>query len=302
MMKASDFRKEARESLKGHKGKAGGTFLVYLFISFLLSLVLSFIPLIGPIFLYLLIPGILYGCITVLMRIKRTEDVSAFDCVGEGFSKFWKVFCANLWIFADIFVRGGLLYILGAVLMVSSNSRSFLDDAYSMEGAVENNGVALLGIIGSIIVFVSMIIIIVRSLRYSLVNFLIFDNPDLKAKEIVNKSSELMKENCGRIFCLNLSFIGWMLLLFLSVYVSAILISAGTFAMLFGGFSTMYLIGIIGYVVVGFISVFFLTPYMQMANICFYEELIGANKKEEEPMNNDFGNSINQNGDPISLI
>ena len=98
MMTSSELRKDARESLKGKRGKAGGTYLAYLLVSFLIGLVSAFIPLIGPIISALITAGILYGCVTVLMRIRRKEEVKAFDCVDEGFSKLGKVICSNLWV------------------------------------------------------------------------------------------------------------------------------------------------------------------------------------------------------------
>ena len=50
------------------------------------------------------------------------------------------------------------------------------------------------------------------------------------------------------------------------------------------------------------IIIFFFTPYIQMSNICFYEELIDTNKVEEGTLNNDCENPINQSDDSISLI
>lgn len=160
----------------------------------------------------------------------------------------------------------------------------------------------LYGFLSFVFMIVSIIMLILRGFRYSLVHFILFDNPDIRARDIVNKSKELMKGNCGRIFCLGLSFIGWYLLSIIGIFLAAILLTAGAFEMIFGGISAMYILGIIGYIIVGFLVLFFLTPYMQMAIICFYEELIGANKEVEESINNDFGNPINQSDDPISLI
>lgn len=347
MMKSKELRKEARESLKGNVGKAGGTYLVYMVFAFLLAFVIGLISIIMPpivnlileLLVSLIIAGILYGCITVLMRIKRKEDVSAFSCISEGFARFWKVFACSFWICVKL-LPWILMYVAAIVLssmalmsgatdnieqatlsgykyqlgMIEDEARLeytnqkgmsaikgevlkpydewILDTEYpakiaeleveiekleNKEKPVDLSG--LYTMLSFVFMIVSIVMLIVRGLRYSLVHFILFDNPDIRARDIVNKSKDLMKGNCGRIFGLGLSFAGWALLAVLLVSIT----------------------GIIGYIVVMFLLIFLLTPYMQMAMVCFYEELIGANK-EEEPINNDFGNSINQNDDPISLI
>ncbi len=50
------------------------------------------------------------------------------------------------------------------------------------------------------------------SLTYSMVYFLLLDYPDLPATEIWKRSKQLMKGNRLRLFGLELSFIGWMIL------------------------------------------------------------------------------------------
>ncbi len=330
MMKARELRKEARESLKGHRGKAGGTYLVYMAFSFLMAFVLGFMSVfIPPIFtlilelvIYLIIPEILYGCITVLMRIRRRENVSAFSCVGEGFSKFWKVFVCNFWI--CIKLLPWILMFVAAIVLSSmsiySGVNDYLFDAYSLSNDTLddvglNNELEILeedhreepvdlselyAALSFIFMVVSIVMLVIRGFRYSLVNFLIFDEPDMKAREIVNKSKELMKGNCGRIFCLNLSFFGWSLLLFIGICASYYMISVGSLSMIFGGVSGMFLVGIICYFVTLFLTIFFLTPYMQMANICFYEELTKPN--EEDSLRNVVENSITEDNGGVAII
>lgn len=71
---------------------------------------------------------------------------------------------------------------------------------------------------------------IVASYRYAMAPFIMAENPELTATQAINLSKQMMKGNKGRLFCLDLSFIGWMLLsaltlgigdLFLNPYMSA---------------------------------------------------------------------------------
>ena len=50
---------------------------------------------------------------------------------------------------------------------------------------------------------------IIASYSYSMMHFVMADNPDMSASEALAESKRLMKGNKWRLFCLNLSFIGW---------------------------------------------------------------------------------------------
>lgn len=82
---------------------------------------------------------------------------------------------------------------------------------------------------------------IIAVYRYSMAAYLMAEYPDMGIREAVNRSKELMKGNKGRLFCLDLSFIGWWLL------------SSLTF-------------GILG---------LWITPYWNTARAAFYLELTG---------------------------
>lgn len=58
---------------------------------------------------------------------------------------------------------------------------------------------------------------IIKSLSYSMSYYVMLDNPELSANEARKKSMEIMDGNKWRLFCLNLSFIGWMLLSILTL-------------------------------------------------------------------------------------
>lgn len=254
MMKARELKKEAKESLKGNMGKAIGTYVVYFLASFAITFALAFIPIIGTLAASIIVYGVLYGCVVVLMKIKRNQEVSAFDCLKEGFPKCIKVLCCNFWIVIKL-LPWVLLYVIAVIL-----------------SSISPFTTGVLAIVGAVLLIVSLVMIIIRSLRYSLVNYVLFDNQEMTSKEIVNKSKELMENNCGRLFGLGFSFIGWIILTYVIMFV----------------FAMMGIIGmIIGYIVILLIMLY-LVPYTQMTFVCFYEELI----------NKDI---VVENNEPISL-
>lgn len=53
---------------------------------------------------------------------------------------------------------------------------------------------------------------IVKSYSYSMAGFIMSENPEISAKEAMEMSMKMMDGNKFRLFCLRLSFIGWMLL------------------------------------------------------------------------------------------
>lgn len=53
---------------------------------------------------------------------------------------------------------------------------------------------------------------IIASYRYILAPYLMAENPEMGAMEAIEKSKELMKGNKWRLFCLHMSFFGWIIL------------------------------------------------------------------------------------------
>ena len=81
---------------------------------------------------------------------------------------------------------------------------------------------------------------IIKTYSYSMAYYILIDNPQMSANEAIKKSNELMNGNKWRLFCLELSFIGWDLLSVLTV-------------------------GILQY---------WITPYKETAYAAFYEEIM----------------------------
>lgn len=83
---------------------------------------------------------------------------------------------------------------------------------------------------------------IVAVYSYAMTPYILAENPNLTAKEAINRSKQMMIGNRFRLFCLQLSFIGWAIL------------AAFTFG----------------------IGVLWLTPYEQAATAAFYREVSGT--------------------------
>lgn len=80
---------------------------------------------------------------------------------------------------------------------------------------------------------------IIASLRYAMAPFIMVESPYMTASEAINASKQLMEGNKARLFCLQWSFIGWILLCVLTLGIGNL----------------------------------FLNPYMEAATAAFYRKI-----------------------------
>ena len=86
---------------------------------------------------------------------------------------------------------------------------------------------------------------IIMGYAYAMTPYIVHDHPELSADECIDYSRQMMRGNKWKLFCLDLSFIGWALLCLLTLGI-------------------------------GFL---WLTPYVQSAHAEFYERLKAINEK-----------------------
>ena len=63
---------------------------------------------------------------------------------------------------------------------------------------------------------------IIATYKYAMVNYIIAENPDISAREALERSKEIMQGNKLRLFLLGLSFFGWALLVVLTFGIAGI--------------------------------------------------------------------------------
>ena len=223
-MTASEIRQEARKCLTGKWGKGALATLIFGVITYIISFVLNLVPMVGSIAASIISIPLSFGFTVVMMcKLKRNEDFSYLDFFKAGFDKFVKML-------APIVVA-----IIGAVIMASGITMS----------AAGSSGSVLI-ILGIIVYLVGIIWTIPRAYSYRLALYIVNDNPNMLAKEAVEKSAEIMNGHRWAYFWLQCTFIGWAIL-------------------------ACFTLGI---------GMFWLFPYMYVSTVAFYDNLIG-NKKDE---------------------
>ncbi|MDE6276010.1 MAG: DUF975 family protein [Clostridia bacterium] len=94
---------------------------------------------------------------------------------------------------------------------------------------------------------------IIKTFAYSMSYYILIDNPTMSASQARKKSIEMMKGNKWRLFCLEFSFIGWLLLSLLTL-------------------------GIL---------LFWVMPYMEVARAKFYLSLLPEEEVQDSVVNGD---------------
>lgn len=160
-----------------------------------------------------------------------------------------------------VFVLGGALEVglVSFSLRLSRTGTGKLDDLFEgFRTGLGSNMIA--GMLTTLYTFLwSLLFVIpgiVKSYSYAMTFYILADNPDMAPTEAITRSREMMNGNKWRLFCLDFSFIGWLLL------------SALTFGIL-----TLWV-----------------APYMAMARAQFYESL------KNPQANETFEGGMAQNG------
>ena len=119
-------------------------------------------------------------------------------------------------IFSGVLSVGMMVILLQISRYGTSKIESLFD---GFRKGLGNNIVA--GILVGVFTFLwSLLFIIpgiVKSYSYSMTFYILADNPDMSPTDAINESRRMMDGNKWRLFCLDLSFIGWYLLSFLTL-------------------------------------------------------------------------------------
>lgn len=236
-MVSSQIRAEARNNLTGKWGKAALLTLVFGVIEYLISFLLNLIPMIGGLINLVITPVLTFGFLVSIIKLKRNEEVGYIDFFKNGFNQFGKVW--------GVIGQTILKMILPIIAIIISIVLIAVGGAGTI---VSGESMGFLAILGVILYIVSLIWAIVKGFSYVLAQYILYDNPDMDSKSIVEKSEELMQGHKWAWFWLPITFIGWFIL-------------------------SVFTLGI---------GMLWIAPYLQVALVIFYEDL-AVNTINNEP-------------------
>lgn len=206
---ASDFRRIARDSLRGRWG---------------LAVLAGFIA-------SLLGAGTTSGGINFNFNVDETDvSVSLDNLIGTMFtdsSNGARVLSIILGFVGIIFivslVVGIVMFVITSVVQVGY-SRFNLELVDKKEPAIGNlfsyfgywKTTALASFLSRLYIFLwSLLFVIpgiIASYSYAMIPYILADNPEISASEAIERSKQMMQGNRWRLFCLQISFIGWEIL------------------------------------------------------------------------------------------
>ena len=121
---------------------------------------------------------------------------------------------------------------------------------------------------------------IIKAYSYSLTPYIMKDmidyNHEMTTTEAINESKKIMKGHKGELFLLDLSFIGWAILVFFPIYFGLIMIVMGAIIRTSDSAGMILLI-------LGFVVSLWLAPYYRQTKANYYRNLVGdkfTNKSE----------------------
>ena len=226
MLKAKDFRRYAREALKGRWLKAGG---VGLLAGFLGAAIRTGLP----------SGSFSSGAETGSNLSSEMGTIGAVpEIPATAFAIVMGVaLVIFLWAIVLLVIGGAttLGYAKYNLNLVDDNDPG-LKDIFSQYNRL-GTGFGMQFFRGLFVFLWSLLFVIpgiIASYSYDMTAFILCENPDMTAIEAIKESKELMKGNKWRLFCLGLSFIGWDLL---AVAIVGIVVMLVITPMIFAGSS-----------------------------------------------------------------
>jgi uncharacterized membrane protein len=161
----------------------------------------------------ILITGALsMGLATLSLKIIRGYEFST-GIIFTGFQKYGQSFCTGFLVTLFTTLWACLFALPGILLMTVGSGMTAL-------GSFTGYAFIFLGVIVTII---GLLAAFLYTLRYSMTFLLVSDNKTLRASEAVKHSVAMMRENSGNLFMLLASFLGWIILALLPLYISVLL-------------------------------------------------------------------------------
>lgn len=203
----SELRAMARASLSGNWGTAVASLLI-LGVLWFVTVLLSFVPVVGTLVQWLLYGPFMLGFIGLFVAISRQEQAEV-GLIFSGFSKFWKA-CGIYFMVSLITGLVALAAAIPGIIMVII--------AFSGNTATpEENPLFLMGLVAAAVP--AVIVSLYFYLRYSMVYFIVNDHEEVGVFESLKMSTQMMSGNKMKLFGLGLSFIGWHFLGMLALYI-----------------------------------------------------------------------------------
>jgi len=238
MPSRAELKTSAKQQLKGKWGTGVLAVLIIAALNVVAGLFLQLSHVIGEIiwlvYFVLVLSVVMVSTFKLFLDVSRNKEVKAGG-VFNGF-KFFGRSMALYWSLILFVIIWSIPYIVFYLLTLF----------FIFPGAATGSMALLIpGIIFAVLAFAGLVLVVIAKYRFGQAIYIGLDNPEMPAMQCVKESDRIMKGHKGKLFVLELSFIGWAILA----------------AIPFG------------------IGLLWLIPYIATTNANFYQALIGKENK-----------------------
>ena len=203
-----------------------------------------------------------FGLVSYFLKVVRGEafgKMNLFDGLINGFNKILTYFRLNfmislfifLWLMA-FFIP--LFLIFFGISMVGLEANTSYGNTFAFAALGTGMMAVLFAFSGGMLI--ASIPAYIKSLNYRLAFYIIYDNPNMGVMDAINESKKMMTGNKMKLFLLDLSFLGWLIL--------------GLAPSALADHYSRYFLSLI--LMIGGLYLVFM-PYFYLANANFYENL-----------------------------
>ena len=207
MLKSKELRKRAWESLKGKYWMAFAVIIVTGLIASVGNAFVSFGQNLGEVL----------GLVDV-SEMDSTMVVGALVLSGV------VIISSIIGALFSIFVTNAITVGVSGYFIKNTDSTPVFSDAFSGFKVKYGRNIGTLLLVGIKTVLWTLLFIIpgiIKSFEYAIIPYILADDPEISSKDAFKKAKQMMNGNKWRLFKLEFSFIGWILLCVLTLGIGA---------------------------------------------------------------------------------
>jgi uncharacterized membrane protein len=228
MWTRAELKSRAKAALKGRYWESVAAVLIFGVITVVGSLLVSWIPVLGYL-LSLALTFFLINPMTVGLDFYFMQSRLASPVIGNLFfafsgDRYSKIVGATAW--KTLFLFLWALIPAGGVAIILTSFIASMLPGYMLGGSFSYSSIPAGPIIVMLIVYIAgMVVVLMKQIAYSMVEFILTDNPHIGYDRALKLSIAMTYGHKWNIFVLCLSFIGWYLLAILTLYIGLIFLT-----------------------------------------------------------------------------
>lgn len=199
-----DLMANARVALDGQWGLGVGGVALY----FALVMVMSLVPYLGPLVRFVISGPLMLGWYLFFLTLSRRQPATV-GMIFDGFKQFGTAFLACL-LMGLLILAWALPGIVAIGIALAVGAKQMFGGGHPSPGLISLFVLCCVG---------ALVPMMIAQYRYSMTYFIINDTPGIGSWEAIQRSTQMMKGNKWKLFCLQWRFFGWSLLCIFTLFI-----------------------------------------------------------------------------------